>query len=111
MASFSANGLSIKDAETPITSIDLGGAEILDWSDNGYFAAVTGGDEELRIVGYNKAIKNPKLLFQQELGSKAQSVAIQGNRLAVAVSDNKTEQGNVQIYRWNSKNGKLKEIF
>ena len=108
MAGFSTNGLSIKDAKSPITSIDLGGAEILDWSDNGYFAAVTGGDEELRIVGYNKAIKKPKLLFQQQLGGEAQSVAIKGKRVAVAVSDDKTEQGNVQIYRWNSKNGKLK---
>ena len=92
----------------PISSLDLGGAEILDWSRKGDFAAVTGGDNILRLVGYDMAFDSPELLLNQALSGEAQAVAIKGNRMAVAVSDDKTEQGAVQILRWNATKGRLR---
>lgn len=108
MANLSYNNIIVKAPSNPSTSIDLGGAEILDFSERGRFAAVTGGDEELRIVGYNKNLAKPKILLRKELSGEAQSVAVKGNRIAIAVSDDKTEQGSVQIFRWNPSNEKLK---
>ena len=108
MVNLSYNNINVKAPSNPSTSIDLGGAEILDWSNQGRFAAVTGGDEELRIVGYDKNFANPELLFSKQLSGEAQSVAVKGNRIAVAVSDDKTEQGLVRIFRWNPTKERLK---
>ena len=96
------------NAQFPLGRIDLGGAEILDWSGRARFGAATGGDEKLRIFGYNKRFTKARELALQTLSGEAQAVAVKGNRIAVAVSDDKTEQGLVQIFRWNPSKGKLK---
>ena len=94
-------GLNTSSISSPLGSIDLGRAEIIDWSRQGRFAAVTGGDEQLRIVAYSDDFSSADQLTSKELPGEAQAVAIKGNRIAVAVSDDKTEQGLVQIFRWN----------
>ena len=86
----------------------FGGAEIIDWSRQGRFAAVTGGDEQLRIVAYSDDFSSADQLTSKELPGEAQAVAIKGNRIAVAVSDDKKEQGLVQIFRWNPRRQILK---
>ena len=92
------SGMNTTSISSPLGSIDLGGAEILDWSKKGRFAAVTGGDEQLRIISYNDSFKTAKELRRDALPGEAQAVAIHGNRIAVAVSDDKVEQGLVQIF-------------
>ena len=39
------SGMNNTKLSSPLGSIDLGGAEIIDWSRKGRFVAVTGGDE------------------------------------------------------------------
>ena len=99
--------LSQAISSTPASSIAIDGAEIIDWSSRGRFAAVTGGDEFLRILGFSSDLGSPELLLNQDLGADAQSVAVKGRWVAVAVSDDKTERGEVQLYRYNKK-GRLK---
>lgn len=103
-----SGSISTSAPSSPLGSIDLGGAEILDWSRQGRFGAATGGDEQLRIFAYNKNFTKARELARQTLRGDAQAVAVKGNRLAVAVSEDKTEQGLVQIFRWNPSNQKLK---
>ena len=103
-----SGNISTSAPSSPLGSIDLGGAEILDWSGQGRFGAATGGDEQLRIFAYNKNFTKARELARQTLRGDAQAVAVKGNRLAVAVSDDKTEQGLVQIFRWNPSKQKLK---
>ena len=102
------SGMNTTSISSPLGSIDLGGAEILDWSKKGRFAAVTGGDDQLRIISYNDSFKTAKELRRDALPGEAQAVAIHGNRIAVAVSDDKTEQGLVQIFRWKPAQQALK---
>ena len=101
-------GINTSSISSPLGSIDLGGAEIIDWSRQGRFAAVTGGDEQLRIVAYSDDFSSADQLTSKELPGEAQAVAIKGNRIAVAVSDDKTEQGLLQIFRWNPRRQILK---
>ena len=103
-----SGNISTSAPSSPLGSIDLGGAEILDWSGQGRFGAATGGDEQLRIFAYNKNFTKARELARQPLRGDAQAVAVKGNRLAVAVSDDKTEQGLVQIFRWNPSKQRLK---
>ena len=103
-----SSGINTTSLSSPLGSVDLDGAEIIDWSRKARFAAVTGGDEQLRIVAYNDSFKKAKELIRQELPGEAQAVAIRKNRIAVAVSDDKTEQGLVQIFRWKPDKQALK---
>lgn len=105
MVSFADLSQSI--SSTPATSIAIDGAEIIAWSSKGRFAAVTGGDEFLRILGYSSDLDSPEVLLRHDLGGDAQSVAVKGRWMAVAVSNDKTERGEVQLYRYNKK-GQLK---
>ena len=100
--------ISTSAPSSPLGSIDLGGAEILDWSGQGRFGAATGGDEQLRIFAYNKKFTKARELARQTLSGDAQAVAVKGNHMAVAVSDDKTELGLVQILRWNPSKERLK---
>ena len=102
------SGMNTTSISSPLGSIDLGGAEILDWSKKGRFAAVTGGDDQLRIISYNDSFKTARELRRDALPGEAQAVAIHGNRIAVAVSDDKMEQGLVQIFRWKPAQQALK---
>ena len=110
MLNLAENDIRVMAPSAPTSTIDLGGAEIIDWSEKGHFAAVVGGDEDLRIVGYDEDFGNPELLLTKELSGDAQAVAIKGNRLAVAISNDKTEHGLVRIFRWNPSNERLKLI-
>ena len=101
MVNLAENDIKVKAPSEPISTIDLGGAEIIDWSDKHRFAAITGGDEELRIIGYNKKFTKARELLRFDLGADAQAVAINGRKMAIAVSDDKTERGRVDIYRFN----------
>ena len=104
MVNLAYNDLAVKAPSEPMSSIDLDGAEIIDWSSKGRFAAVTGGYETLRIIGYNKKFTKARELSRQDLGGDAQAVAIKGRKMAIAISDDKTERGRVDIYKFDPNN-------
>ena len=59
----------------------------MDWSAQSRFGVATGGDEQLWIFAYNKRFTKARELARQTLRGDAQAVAVRGNRMAVAVSD------------------------
>ena len=84
---------------TPISSIDLGGAEIVAYQKDGNYAAVITGGSTLAIVSYNDVFNKPKLLAQTDLQGDAQSVAISKQGLiAVAISKNEEHDGLIGFY-------------
>ena len=87
------------------SSIDLGGAEILDYHPGRKIAAVITGGSNLSLVSYAKGFDQPELLRELELEGDAQSVAINDQGLiAVALSVNDNNDGRIAFYQLNNKN-------
>ena len=84
----------------PISRIDLGGAEIAAHSSVHDVALVVGGDNKLRLVNLAD-ILNPKLITSLELPAAAQSVAVAGDLVAVALVNpaDKALNGSVRFFR------------
>ncbi len=84
----------------PLSSIDLGGAEIATFSSEHAVALVTGGDNSLRLVNLS-SISNPQLLSAFALPAAAQSVAVSGDLVAVALVNptDKAEEGSILFLR------------
>jgi hypothetical protein len=87
------------------SSIDLGGAEIVDYLPGRDIAAVITGGSNLSLVSYAKGFDQPELLRELELEGDAQSVAINDNGLiAVALSVNDNNDGRIAFYQLNGEN-------
>ena len=84
----------------PAASIVLGGAEISAYSAVHAVALVVGGDNKLRLVNLAD-IRNPKLITTLELPADAQSVAVSGDLVAVALVNpaDKAKNGSVRFLR------------
>ena len=84
----------------PVSSIELGGAEIAAYSSVHDVALVVGGDTKLRLVNLAD-IHNPKLITSLELPAAAQSVAVAGDLVAVALVNpaDKAQNGSVSFFR------------
>ena len=84
----------------PVASIDLGAAEIAAYSADHAVAIVVGGDKKLRLVNLAD-INNPKLITAIELAADAQSVAVAGDLVAVALVNptDKAQNGSVRFFR------------
>ncbi len=80
----------------PISSIKLEGAEIAAYSDNHAVALVIGGDNKLLIVNLT-SINEPKLLASLDLPADAQSVAVAGDLVAVALQNPTDKAGNGSV--------------
>jgi DNA-binding beta-propeller fold protein YncE len=92
------------------SSIDLGGAEIIDYHPGRKIAAVITGGSNLYLVSYAKGFDQPELLRELELEGDAQSVAINDQGLiAVALSVNDNNDGRIAFYQLNNKNKAVKK--
>jgi DNA-binding beta-propeller fold protein YncE len=86
-----------------LSSIDLGGAEIVAYDHDAARAAVITGGSTLAVVSYKKGFDKPKLLESFELPGDAQSVSIRPDGLiAVALSVNELNEGKVAFYKLKS---------
>jgi hypothetical protein len=93
-----------------LSSIDLGGAEIIDYHPGRKIAAVITGGSNLSLVSYAKGFDQPELLRELELEGDAQSVAINDQGLiAVALSVNDNNDGRIAFYQLNNKNKAVKK--
>jgi hypothetical protein len=87
------------------STIELGGAEIVDYHPVRKIAAVITGGSNLSLVSYAKGFDQPELLRELELEGDAQSVAINDQGLiAVALSVNDNNDGRIAFYQLNGNN-------
>ena len=84
----------------PLSSITLGGAEIAAYSSVHAVALVVGGDKKLRLVNL-ASITNPRQITSIDLTANAQSVAVAGDLVAVALENptDKAKNGSVLFLR------------
>ena len=85
---------------SPLSSINLGGAEIAAYSSVHAVAVVSGGDNKLRLVNLS-SFADPRLISSLELPANAQSVAVAGDLVAVALVNptDKANSGSVLFLR------------
>jgi hypothetical protein len=87
-------------SRTPVSTINLSGAEIVAYYPKGRYAIVSYGGDTLEVIRYQRGFKNPQIAGSIALPGNSQSVDINKNGLiAAAISINDNNDGKVAFYQ------------